>query len=103
MTAVVLNGILILMVVFISLLALAGVLTLSRRMDRAERRRVYETECLVKSLQALEQQNLMLNERVGGVVDAGQRLATELDRAVRQSRTEEPQTAPLPPSGRILH
>lgn len=102
MTAAVLNGLLLLMAIFAAVLALAGVLTLSRRLDRMERRRVYETECIVKSLQALEQQNQMLSDRVGSVMDAGQRLANELDRAARRA-SEEQQPAPPPAPGRILH
>lgn len=102
MSVTLVNGFLLLMSLFVALLALAGVLAQSRRLDRLERRRVYETECLVRSLQALEQQNLMLGNRLGSVADAGQKLAVEIDRAARRSTADD--TGPIAPTApRLLH
>ena len=107
MSVALVNGFLVLMAAFVAVLALAGALAQSRRLDRIERRRAYETECLVKSLQALEQQNLMLSDRINGVVDAGQRIANELDRAARRGgaaeQGAEEQPFVLPNPHRILH
>jgi hypothetical protein len=71
-------------------LGFVGVVALSRRLDRLQRRQAYETECVVKSLQALEQQNRLLSERLNGVIDAGQKLATDLERANQQAEEAEP-------------
>lgn len=101
-----LNAFLILVAVFMAILGLAGVITLTRRLDRVERRRIYETECLVKSLQALEQQNLMLNDRVQSLTEVRSSLSKVISSAARRqaSATEEEQPAAMEiPPGRLLH
>lgn len=81
-------------------LAFAGLMAVSRRLDRVQRRQAYETECVVKSLQALEQQNKMLSDRLNSVIDAGQKLASDLERANRQADEAEPLVRS---SNRLLH
>lgn len=101
-----LNGFLILLALFVSILALAGMLALGRRLDKAERRRVYETECIVKSLQALEQQNHMLSDRINTLAEVRNSLSKVISTAARRqaNATEEEQTQqPVPPVSRLLH
>ena len=97
---------LMLLAVFGAIMALAGVLALVRRLDRVERRRVYETECLVKSLQALEQQNVQLAERLNAMAEIRSSISKAISSAARRqaAATEEEQTAQavIPPN-RLLH
>jgi len=101
-----LHAFLLLIAIFVAVLALAGVVTLTRRLDRVERRRVYETECVVKSLQALEQQNLMLSDRVQALTEVRASLNKVISTAARRqaAATEDEQqaVADVPPT-RLLH
>jgi len=101
------HAFLLLVAVFVGLLALAGVVTLTRRLDRAERRRVYETECLVKSLQALEQQNLLLADRIQALTEVrssiGKILSTAAARRQAAATEEEQQATQVPTGPRVLH
>lgn len=99
------DGFLLLLAAFVATMALAGVVTLTRRLDRVERRRVYETECLVKSLQALEQQNHMLADRVSNLTEVRNSLSKVISTAARRqaTATEEEQQVQLPSGPRVLH
>jgi hypothetical protein len=90
----------ILLAALLAAAAFAGLVAVSRRLDRVQRRQAYETECIVKSLQALEQQNRMLSDRLNSVIDAGQKLASDLERANRQA---EETPLPLRDPNRLLH
>ncbi len=101
-----LHAFLLLIAIFVAVLALAGVVTLTRRLDRVERRRVYETECVVKSLQALEQQNLMLSDRVQALTEVRASLNKVISTAARRQAAateDEQQTVADVPPTRLLH
>lgn len=99
------DGFLLLLAAFVAIMALAGVVALTRRLDRVERRRVYETECLVKSLQALEQQNHMLADRVSALTEVRNSISKVISTAARRqaAATEEEQQQPAPVPPRLLH
>lgn len=62
----------------------------SRRIDALSRRQSYETECLVKSIQELEQQNLILQQRLNAVIGVSQKLADRITKV--PTRPEDEQT-----------
>ena len=88
------------------LLVFAGVLILrlGQRFDRAQRRRAYETEYLVKSIEALDKHQAALQQRVNALAIANQRLTAEVAqlRPKRETTTEEEPASPVS-SGRLLH
>ncbi len=100
MAVTVFSAVLMFFALMLGLLGCAGLVTLSRRLDRLQRRQAYETECMVKGLQALEQQNRLLSERLNSVIDAGQKLAQDLERAANPN--DESQATVRTPH-RILH
>lgn len=103
------QGFISLIAVFASCMAVGGLVVLVHRFNAAERRRRYEVECIIKSLQALEQQNLMLQDRLMAattpreVVPAAARF--ESVSATRQAAaTEEEVQQQFPqPVSRLLH
>lgn len=101
-----LHAFMLLVAIFVAVLGLAGVVTLTRRLDRVERRRVYETECMVKSMQALEQQNLMLSDRVQALAEVRNSLSKVISTAAARRQaaaTEDEQLATDIPVNRLLH
>jgi len=85
--------------------ALVAVLRLARRFNFLQRRHAYETECMVKAIQALETQHQLANQRLAAVLLTQQKMQQEID-VLRKRLPAEPATttelvAALPP--RILH
>ena len=98
----VLGGLLLLASAVVAAVALALALGQSRRIDRLARRQAYETECLVKSIQALEQQNITLQQRLNAVIGVSQKLADRIT-TVPANREEEQATEPVLPTRHQLH
>lgn len=63
----------------------------SRQIDALTRRQSYETECLVKSIQELEQQNLILQQRLNAVIGVSQKLADRITKVPARSEDEQTQ------------
>ena len=100
------QGFITLMAVFAGGMSLVALFTLSCRMDKAERRHAYETECLIRSLPSLEQQNLMLQDKLNNYMDARASLAQLEGRSSSQqlfATEDEVSTPVLPRSGRVIH
>lgn len=102
MLSVAVTAIAVFFALLLGALSFAGLVAHNRRLDRLQRRQAYETECIVKSLQALEQQNQILSDRLNGVIDAGQKLASNLERAGQQQAEEASELIVRTP-GRLLH
>ena len=103
------DGFIALGAVFFAVMAFAAVVTLSRRLDRAERRRSYEVECLIRSLQALERQQVMLSEQMKGTAQARVVISKIINAATAHGQNvpagDDPQTGQpdIPAPRRVLH
>lgn len=98
----ILGGLLLLASGAVAVVALVLALGQSRRIDRLARRQAYETECLVKSIQALEQQNITLQQRLNAVIGVSQKLADRITK-VPANREEEQVAGPVLPTRHQLH
>lgn len=86
----------------VAVVALVLALGQSRRIDRLARRQAYETECLVKSIQALEQQNVTLQQRLNAVIGVSQKLADRITK-VPVNQEEDQAAGPVLPTRHQLH
>lgn len=98
------GGLLVLASLTVALVSLSAVLSLSRRLNHVIRRHAYETECLVKSVQALDQQNAKLHQRLNAVAGVSQKLADRITKIPATASIDEDQTIELIlPTRPILH
>jgi len=90
---------------FLLAAALYAVLRLAKRFNFLQRRHAYETECMVKAIQALEAQHQLATQRLGALLVNQQRMQQEMDglkkRLPPDSQSNAEPVAALPP--RILH
>lgn len=98
------GGVLVLASLVVALVALSAIFSLSRRLNLLTRRHAYEVECLVKSVQALDQQNAKLHQRLNTVAGVSQKLADRITKIPATPSTEDEQTIELIlPTRPILH